>query len=104
VTDLNVDRDLQRLVEEANRHLDREMIRKEGVGAERYGEMAFLGNPTLEMAMDEITDLINYMRFTFTKIYIMNKMLKEMNEQRSPLQDGFIATKDLFGADSPNRF
>jgi hypothetical protein len=102
VTELNVDRDLQRLVEEANQHLDREMIRKEGVGAQRYGEMAFLGNPTLEMAMDEITDLINYARFTYVKLFIMNKMLRGMNEQRPPTREGFIATKDLFGGSSPD--
>jgi hypothetical protein len=107
VTDARVEADLKRMIEEAHHQLDRELLRKEDVGAEKYGELAFLGNSTVEMAMDEVTDLINYMRFTYAKLYIMNKMLKQMNEQRQPTQEGFISTKDLFGpsnSSSPNIF
>jgi len=102
--DRQVRADLARLVEEANHHLDREMIRKEQVGAEKYGELAFLGNATVEMAMDEIVDWMNYMRFTYIKLFIMNKMLKRMNEQRPPTQEGFISTSQLFGGGSPDSF
>lgn len=93
----NVADDLKRFTEQANSQLDKELLRKEDVGAEKYGEWAFLQAPTIEMAMDEIVDLINYMRFTYGKLFIMNELLKVRAQAPNIMQEGFIPTSALFG-------
>lgn len=89
--------DIQRLTNKADAQLEVELHRKERVGAEKYGEWAFLQNPTLEMAMDEIIDLINYAKFTYRKLYIMNEILQAAQRERPMPQEGFIPTSKLYG-------
>lgn len=89
--------DLTSLLAEADQHLGKEMVRKEGLGAKKYGEFAFLENPTLEMAMDEIVDLMNYARYTYRKLYIMNEILQAKQQQTNFAQGGFVPTTSLFG-------
>lgn len=93
----NVEDALKQLVEQANHQLDKELLRKEEVGAKNYGEWAFLQAPTVEMAMDEIVDLINYMRFTYGKLFIMNEILKTRAQEPNIVQEGFVPTSALFG-------
>lgn len=89
--------ELRALTEKANHQLDRELLRKGEVGAQKYGEWAFLQNATLDMAMDEIVDLMNYARFTYNKLYIMNEMLKARAQEPNIVQEGFVPTSALFG-------
>jgi hypothetical protein len=92
---------LENLIADAHHQLNREIRRKEEVGAETYGEFAFLQNPTLEMAMDEIVDLMNYLRYTYVKTYMLNKVLQQYNELTKPEDvTGFIPTSKLFGGGS----
>lgn len=89
---------LDSLLTHAYAQLEAELLRKHEVGKDQYGEFAFLQAPTLEMAMDEVVDLINYMKFTYAKLFMLNFMTKRLQEQRQQsLQEGFIPTSQLFG-------
>jgi hypothetical protein len=47
--------------------------------------------------MDEVIDLANYARFTYIKLYLLQKSLQRIVKE-NPLadKDGFVSTKELF--------
>ena len=45
------------------------------VGAEEYGEVAFLKAPLVRMAAEELADLCNYARYMYIKLRIMEDTL-----------------------------
>jgi hypothetical protein len=77
--------------EQANlRHLD---------GATKYGPLTFLGKDTLEEALEEVLDFINYARYTAVKIKLLQEYLAQQANalpQEDPTGGGFIPTSEMF--------
>lgn len=69
-----------------------------------YGEAGFFHTDTLRMAMEEVVDLSNYARYTFIKLYVLQRALGiGMDETVSTgtINDtedsGFKSIKDMWG-------
>jgi hypothetical protein len=46
-------------------------------GAEQYGPLKFLGADTLEEALQELYDLINYARYTAVKVKLLQQYISD---------------------------
>jgi len=62
-------------VHEANEAFDQMCSDRHLMGEEKYGPVKFLDVDTIEMAMEEITDLSNYARYTFIKLWLLRDSL-----------------------------
>lgn len=91
------------LINEANAEFDRQVQERHDLGAQKYGQLAFLGKNTLEEAMFEVLDLANYARYTFIRLYMMNAQLDEKYGEEAPSQ-GFQPSKPSLSPSLPNMF
>ena len=78
--------------------VEEEALERHDKGAEQYGPLKFLGADTLQEALEEVLDLINYARYTAVKI----KLLQEVIAQKAAdtldtdtTGGGFIPTSSL---------
>jgi hypothetical protein len=92
---------LSEALEAASLEFDKMCRERWEMGAQQYGATSFL-NPdvdTLQMALEEITDLSNYARMTFMKLRMIQSVLanEANNEERSTQaqRDGFIPAGDV---------
>jgi hypothetical protein len=46
-------------------------------GEEEYGPIAFFKNPVIQMAAEELADIVNYARFAYIKLRTMEEALLE---------------------------
>jgi hypothetical protein len=68
-------------------------------GAIKYGSFKFLGADTLQEALEEILDLINYARYTYVKVRLLQEVIAEEAAPLvtdEPQGGGFIPTSDMF--------
>jgi hypothetical protein len=72
------------LVLEANAVFDEMVKDRLQKGEEQYGAYSFFQNNTLEMALEELADLVNYARFTFVKVWVLGRKLGEFVEENVP--------------------
>jgi hypothetical protein len=91
------------LITEASAEYDRRVQERHDMGAEKYGQLAFLGKNTLEEAMQEVLDLGNYARYTFIRLYMMNAQLDEKYGEDAP-PGGFQPNKPGLSPSLPNMF
>jgi hypothetical protein len=70
-------------LQQASEEFDRWCTERHERGAEEYGPTNFLEVDTLVMAMEEVADLANYARYTFIKLYILQKYATGEPEQSS---------------------
>jgi hypothetical protein len=66
-------------------------------GEQKYGSLKFFEVDTLEEAMLEVLDLANYARFTFIKLFLLQRASTKVME-KDPLTDhqGFVSLKEMF--------
>jgi predicted RNA-binding protein with PIN domain len=69
------------------------------MGAQEYGSFAFLENDTLEMAYEELLDLINYAKYTAIKIKLLQEFVAQkaaaVGEPDTTGAGGFVPTSEL---------
>src|SRR3954453_3796768 len=58
-------------------NVEEEADERQGGGAEKYGAFAFLAKDTLQEALEEVLDLINYARYTAVKIKLLQEYLAQ---------------------------
>jgi hypothetical protein len=79
--------------------VDDEAIARHKEGAEVYGALKFLGADTLQEALEEVLDLINYARYTAVKIKLMQSFLAQqaaaVPESETTGAGTFISTSEL---------
>lgn len=78
---------------------------RHATGADRYGEITFLGNDVLRMMLEELADTANYCRMQGVKLLMLQDMLEEDLAGKMPsMKDGddlqigfdsFKGTKDV---------
>jgi hypothetical protein len=81
--------------------VDTEAYARHTEGANKYGPLKFIGADTLQEALEEVLDLINYARYTAVKI----KMLQTFLSEQAAAAEGsettgvgaFVPTADFIG-------
>ena len=66
------------------------------MGERKYGPGTWMKLDTLEMAIEELIDLMNYGRFTYIRLRCMQEMLKTDNSTAQPLPGMEMLGKDAF--------
>jgi hypothetical protein len=96
-TETDVASALQAALAEADETFIRECSSRLSKGEEQYGSVKFLSVDTLQEAMDEVVDLANYARFTYVKLFVLQKKLDQITK-KNPLVDkeGFTPMKEMF--------
>lgn len=82
------DQDYTNTVQELSDYYDKMCQERHTVGQQKYGELTFLQNNTLEMALEELADMGNYIRYAFIRVSILMMQLEELSQQQ-----GFTSTK-----------
>lgn len=78
--------------------VDQEAFNRHEEGAKQYGSLKFLGADTLQEALEEVLDLINYARYTAVKIKVLQMHLAQEASaigDTEPQGGAFISTSDL---------
>lgn len=68
---------LAHLVNEGYETFDALTYARHQEGQKEYGTFTFLERNTIEMAMEELADCANYIRYTFVKLHILNTVLSD---------------------------
>lgn len=56
------------------------------MGAEKYGNLNFMETDTIEMAIEEIADMANYLRYTYIKLRMLQDfVVKKVEEEPTPM-------------------
>jgi hypothetical protein len=88
--------ELTGLVQQASNDLDEACIQRHIKGQEKYGTFTYFDNDTIAMAMEEIADMMNYMRYTWIKLWLMQRAIaKKAQEHSASDSGGWIPLKDL---------
>jgi hypothetical protein len=94
-------RDVTSAITEASAVYDDAMAARHAMGNEKYGAVKFLSVNSIEEAMAEIVDLGNYARYTFIKLYLINRALREeilpVGEDVQMLGDNSFVPNGKFG-------
>jgi hypothetical protein len=89
---------LAEALQAANQAFDEGCQRRHEVGQKKYGELTFLDNDTVAMAMEEVLDLANYARYTYIKLFLLQQAVANALEEEPDVgREGFVSTKELFG-------
>jgi hypothetical protein len=67
-------------------------------GQLKYGELTYLDNDTVEMAMEEVLDMANYCRYTYIKLWLLQRAIARVAQHHPATESrGWIPTKEMFG-------
>lgn len=78
--------------------VDREAYERHEAGAQQYGALKFLGADTLQEALAEVLDLINYARYTAVKLKILQMHVAQEAAAHGATDttgSTFVTTSDL---------
>lgn len=68
---------VDKFIDEANAAFEQDCVDRHEMGEEKYGSNTFVGKDTFRMAMDELVDLSNYLRYSYIQLYLMRNYFKE---------------------------
>jgi DNA-binding SARP family transcriptional activator len=96
------DSELAALIEEANTAFEKQCRARHEKGAEEYGDFTYLTAPTLDMALEELADMNNYVRYAYIRLYLFKNQMVHLTAQherevRGRNQDGFVPMSEVFG-------
>lgn len=72
--------ELLETIQNASAEFDKMCTERHERGAQKYGELGFLENDTLTMAIEEVIDLANYARYTYIRIRLIQQRLEASNQ------------------------
>ena len=88
--------ELTGLIQAASNDLDEACLQRHLRGQDKYGEFTFLDNDTVEMAMEEIADMMNYMRYSWIKLWLLQRSIHKIVEKHPAADsEGFIPLKEI---------
>lgn len=94
---------MEALVLEANQAFEQQTRARHEKGDEEYGHNTFLTAPTVDMALEEIADFCNYMRYTYIQVYIFKRMLAHtIGESEKSSPSGFVPLSEIGKLLGPN--
>lgn len=88
----------QELIEGLFQEADQRAYDRHVMGSKEYGSLKFLEVDTIEYAIEEVLDLMNYMRFTYVKLRILQDFLAHKAteaESSDTTGGGFINTRNM---------
>jgi hypothetical protein len=80
--------DFMDLVNKFGEEFDRHCVARHEFGEKKYGPVNFMDVDTLEMAKEEIVDLVNYGRYSYVRLCLIQEYAKG-------LVDGLVQDADL---------
>jgi hypothetical protein len=86
-------------LDELFQECEEKAFQRHEAGAVKYGSFKFLGVDTLQEALEEVLDLINYGRYTYVKLRLLQEAIAEEAAPLvtdEPQGGGFIPTSDMF--------
>jgi hypothetical protein len=83
-------------LQELSEEYDRRCQERHDMGEQKYGAGTWMGIDTIEMAIEEIVDLGNYVRFTFIKLRMLQQALDSDKSTASPQPGNEMMGKDAF--------
>jgi len=93
-----ISQDLAQVLRAAEVEFDQLLKSRTEAGAQEYGQFAFLERKTLDEAIEEVADLINWARFTGIKLIVLRDTIRQIQAQAvSDGPDGFVPTSKLYG-------
>lgn len=66
------------------------------MGEKKYGAGTWMRVDTLEMLIEELIDMMNYLRFTYVRVRAMQEMLETDKSTESALEGMEMLGKDSF--------
>jgi hypothetical protein len=69
-------------------HFEEMALERHERGAKEYGQFTFLENDTLEMALEELADLMNYVRYTAIKVMWLRDFLASQAPEANLVPEG----------------
>jgi hypothetical protein len=78
--------ELRETAEKLNKYgqeFDERTFERHEMGAQKYGPIAFLDVDSLEMAIEEVLDLSNYVRYTYIKLRMLQDNLPTILADKS---------------------
>jgi hypothetical protein len=88
--------DLPALIQQASDELDNTCLQRHQRGQEKYGDLTFFDADTVEMAMEEVADMMNYMRYTWIKLWLLRRSIYKIVEKHPAADsEGFIPLKEM---------
>jgi hypothetical protein len=86
---------LAALVQQASRDLDETCQTRHEVGQKKYGDFTFFDADTIEMAMEEIADMMNYMRYTWIKLWLLQRSVARQAQEHPAQSGGWVPLKEM---------
>lgn len=84
------------LIQQASNDLDDACLARHQVGQAKYGEFTFFDKDTIAMAMEEIADMMNYMRYTWIKLWLMQRAIaRQAHKHPAADEQGWIPLKEM---------
>lgn len=65
------------------------------MGAEKYGPLNFVETNTIEMAIEEVADMANYLRYTFIKLRMLQQAIADQSVGVEAPSIGLDSWKEL---------
>jgi hypothetical protein len=78
------------LIEEASNAFDTLCEERHVMGSAKYGPVKFLTINSIEEAMAEVLDLANYARYTFIKLWLLNRQMQDIIPQENLGTNSFV--------------
>lgn len=85
-----------RVIQGLSDELDRRCQERFDMGERKYGPGTWMQVDTLEMLIEELIDMLNYLRFTYIRIRAMQEMLGTDKSTEHPLEGMEMLGKDAF--------
>lgn len=86
----------QELINGLFQEADERAFERHQMGSKEYGSLKFLEVDTIEYAIEEVLDLMNYMRFTYVKLRVLQDFLAHEAEKATGTTGAsFIETRNM---------
>lgn len=75
---------------------DERCLQRHLMGEQKYGAGTWMGIDTIEMAIEEVIDMGNYLRFTFIKLRLLQEAVQADKSTAKPIEGNEMLGKDAF--------
>lgn len=84
------------LLQKLSNEFDERCQERHDMGEKKYGAGTWLGVDTLEMAIEEVIDLSNYVRFSYVRLRLLQEALGTSKATETALPGMEMLGKDAF--------
>lgn len=85
------------LIRQAEHDFERMCEDRHRAGQTKYGSFTFLEMPTIEMGLEELADMANYIRYTAIKLALLRKNIARLQQHSLGQTEGFFTMEQVLG-------